>query len=524
MKAVFAPRPKAKTALSESATAQASRRARRKKRLRLTALLFLICLAPSIQLQVKIYRQNLRVTQAALGTVPDLSAQDRLLVLAPHCDDETLGAGGTIAQARRRGIPVRLVFLTNGDGSRSTQIAVNIRQRRLNSFQELAQLRQKETLKAAATLGVATKDVVFLGYPDGGIRELWLRHWTKSDLYRSPYTGADHSPYHNARTKNAAYCGEQVLADIGGALSDFRPTVVITTHPADTHPDHAAAYEFMRAALEVKLKQAKAHSSAANSWASNTELWTFLIHHGVWPVPYGYHPQDALMPPMALIRKGTIWNQAALDEPAQLSKKNALECYPSQLAFTPLYLRSFLRRNEIFGTIESQTAPTRYYISDIVPETHTNDIIHDSTNDSLKYRLWPAADLENISVVFKQNIHNDTKNDILNLRVCTFGKLPSPRLNYRVWLHALSTKRSAVYRVDIYSDRGVWRATAHGAQNTTDLSVQARPDGFDLFLQLIPSNPLGIARGDSLLVSAESFISKSRLDSIPTGTLRVPSS
>ncbi len=232
-----------------------------------------------------------------------MRANDRLLVLSPHCDDETLGAGGTISEARRRGIPVRLVFLTNGDGSRSTQIAVDARERRNNSFQQLAKLRQSETYNAAAALGVDKKDVVFLGYPDGGTKELWLRHWKRDDLYRSPYTGANHAPYDNARTKNAPYCGQQVLQDVEGALRDFRPTVVITTHPADTHPDHQAAYEFARATLE-QLQQKK-----SESWAHKIRLLTFVIHHGVWPAPYGYKPEAALIAARRLNE-----NRLALDE------------------------------------------------------------------------------------------------------------------------------------------------------------------------------------------------------------------
>ena len=43
-------------------------------------------------------------------------AGPRLLVIAPHPDDETVGAGGAIAMARARGWDVTVVFLTCGDG------------------------------------------------------------------------------------------------------------------------------------------------------------------------------------------------------------------------------------------------------------------------------------------------------------------------------------------------------------------------------------------------------------------------
>jgi LmbE family N-acetylglucosaminyl deacetylase len=44
---------------------------------------------------------------------------DRLLVLAAHGDDETLGAGGTIARLTDAGVFVALCVLTNDDGSRA---------------------------------------------------------------------------------------------------------------------------------------------------------------------------------------------------------------------------------------------------------------------------------------------------------------------------------------------------------------------------------------------------------------------
>jgi GlcNAc-PI de-N-acetylase len=42
-------------------------------------------------------------------------AGPRLLVIAPHPDDETVGAGGAIATARERGWNVTVVFVTSGD-------------------------------------------------------------------------------------------------------------------------------------------------------------------------------------------------------------------------------------------------------------------------------------------------------------------------------------------------------------------------------------------------------------------------
>ena len=56
------------------------------------------------------------VDRPAPGQV-QLADTDRVLVLAPHPDDEVLGTGGVLSEAVRRGIPTRVVFLTNGDSN-----------------------------------------------------------------------------------------------------------------------------------------------------------------------------------------------------------------------------------------------------------------------------------------------------------------------------------------------------------------------------------------------------------------------
>ena len=46
-----------------------------------------------------------------------LGPQDRVLILAPHPDDETLCTGGIIQQALALGLPIHVVFLTYGDNN-----------------------------------------------------------------------------------------------------------------------------------------------------------------------------------------------------------------------------------------------------------------------------------------------------------------------------------------------------------------------------------------------------------------------
>src|SRR5690606_34503688 len=116
-----------------------------------------------------------------------------------------------------------------------------------NLFQRIAAMRQREALEACRVLGVPGSDVQFLGYPDGGMRMLWETHWDKTTPYLSPYTKTSQSPYPNSFTPQAKYSGAQVLSDLEKIIAEFRPTLVLTTHPEDTHVDHWAAYAFSAA-------------------------------------------------------------------------------------------------------------------------------------------------------------------------------------------------------------------------------------------------------------------------------------
>lgn len=82
-------------------------------------------------------------------------ATARWLVLAPHADDETLGAGALVAEAAGAGRLAGVVYLTDGAGSHA------------NGGSKLARLRQREARLAVRRLaGRAAPLPVFLGWPD----------------------------------------------------------------------------------------------------------------------------------------------------------------------------------------------------------------------------------------------------------------------------------------------------------------------------------------------------------------------
>lgn len=283
---------------------------------------------------------NFDALQAPLPEMPPFQPNERIFILSPHPDDETLGTGGLIHRARQQGLEVQIGFLTNGDGSRTTQISQVLRGKNEKSLLDIARIRQREALQAAAYLGVEAKDVLFFGFPDGGIRSIWDGDYTALVPYLSPFTGWSHVQYERAYAPHSPYCRAALIENLALAIEDFAPTLVLTTHPRDTHLDHVASYRACEAAI------------ASLPARSRPRLSAFLIHCGIWPVPNGLHPDLPLAPPLHLLRGGTKWFSLTLTPEEIEAKQIALECHATQLGSTPRYLHAFIRKNELFGEIE----------------------------------------------------------------------------------------------------------------------------------------------------------------------------
>jgi LmbE family N-acetylglucosaminyl deacetylase len=152
---------------------------------------------------------------------------ERVLVIAPHPDDESIGCGGAICLHRERADPVRVVFLTSGE-------------RGIEGMppDEVTALREAEAAQALGVLGVDRMD--FLRLPDLGL--------------------ADHL------APGATALRRVLVAD--------PPGLVYLPHPEDAHPDHAAALPLVRAALALV--------GAAAGWPELRayEVWTPMARYG----------------------------------------------------------------------------------------------------------------------------------------------------------------------------------------------------------------------------------------------------
>lgn len=140
------------------------------------------------------------VLKGLLGRGPEVSAglvvhgdapAARVLVLAPHPDDEVVGAGGTLALHLARGNSVLVVYMTDDEAAAGTRV------------------REARALGAAVGL-----DQAFLGGRDGAL---------------APEPG--------------------LVARVAELLTGHAPTQIFVPWPLDAHPDHRATARILAGAL-----------------------------------------------------------------------------------------------------------------------------------------------------------------------------------------------------------------------------------------------------------------------------------
>ena len=163
----------------------------------------------------------------------------RIIVFAPHPDDETLGCGGTIAKKIAEEYEVLIVIMTDGrfllqNGSKTDSYLTP---------EQVKEIRHFEVLKATKILGVPEKNVIFLDFVDGTLKEnektavekviSIVKKFPPSEVY-FPYEKDDHTDHKatnhivrvsleklNLKPKMYKYCIAQKFARLGPFLESF---------------------------------------------------------------------------------------------------------------------------------------------------------------------------------------------------------------------------------------------------------------------------------------------------------------
>ncbi|MGA9341772.1 MAG: PIG-L family deacetylase [Rhodanobacteraceae bacterium] len=148
-------------------------------------------------------------------------ARHRVLVFAPHPDDETIAAGALIQSARRAGAAIRVVFATDGDNNPWPQRWLE-RRWHIGEVERVrwGARRRREAFAAAQMLGLDEESLSFLGWPDQGLTNCLMRDAKAEDEL-----------------------AEQIVA--------FAPSHVVLPTLSDCHPDHSA----LRVMLDLALSR-----------------------------------------------------------------------------------------------------------------------------------------------------------------------------------------------------------------------------------------------------------------------------
>ncbi len=274
------------------------------------------------------------------------SASDRLLVVVPHPDDEVLACGGAILSALEAGASVHIVFLTLGDGFwiDAALLAHHWRPSWEDNL-KLGQRRLREAQNASKSLGLPKENLFFLGYPDRGLMPM-IRLEGSDAVYHSIYTGVDRVPYKEALSPEAQHTLGNLLGDLETVLERVKPTVLLAPSSRDAHPDHQASAELVARTLGSRR---------------DIRRYEWIIHGGLeWPLPKGFHPRLALVPPPR--GRGLSWERLDIDHDQVRTKSQAIGAHHSQVLLMSRYLNSFARRNELFAQVaaeESDEQPTQ---------------------------------------------------------------------------------------------------------------------------------------------------------------------
>ena len=222
-----------------------------------------------------------------LGVLSAATSGQKVLFFSPHADDESIAAGGYIAQSVINGANVTIVMVTDSDA------------------QGIEATRYAEFKKTTGILGVPESNLVFLGFPD-----------SKLDLINQAV----------------------LQAALQQQIDKYHPNIIIYPSPYDYNRDHRA----IGRAIERILKTESGPITAYN-YLVHYEL--------DYPRPRKFAPADNLLPPkrMADVNKECL--SFDLSSSVESCKEKAIFIYQSQLHNPELngLMHAYIRKNEILS-------------------------------------------------------------------------------------------------------------------------------------------------------------------------------
>lgn len=254
----------------------------------------------------------------------------RMLVIAPHQDDEILSSAILIQKYIQSGNEVFIAFVTNGD----------------YEGYDTAVLRYYESSYALDKLGICENHIYYMGYGDTGMQfdhsflyrlfNSERRQICSSLISSETYHPVGKMTVHNMYTgKEADYCRESLLLDLTFLFYDCQPDVLIIPSYFDRHGDHLGCELFIRELMEQE------------------KIDIFLIE-------YFLHTDDDCLWPDRIENRFTcpknipllLWERRLVLPASEEERKKKIECincFKTQLLNDHSgYLHSFAKQEECF--------------------------------------------------------------------------------------------------------------------------------------------------------------------------------
>jgi LmbE family N-acetylglucosaminyl deacetylase len=140
----------------------------------------------------------------------------RIVVFAPHPDDETLGCGGTIVKRLAEGYEVIVVVLTDGRYSFKVVLGIDSDP----TPEELKEIRKDETVRATAILGVPRNNLLFIDFEDDTLAKRQneleqkitdiLKQYAPEEVYFT--YGKDYNYDHQATSRAVKNCVQRLTS------------------------------------------------------------------------------------------------------------------------------------------------------------------------------------------------------------------------------------------------------------------------------------------------------------------------
>lgn len=170
----------------------------------------------------------------------------KVLVLAPHPDDELLLAGALIYTLKKKKYDITVAYLTNGDSSANH-----------------GETRMREAIEALHVLGVKESNIIFMGYGNNWKDGTHLYNIYNNEIATScadkkeTYGLKNHPEYCMQKLGiHHQYTRSNVLEDIESIITDISADTIICVD-FDAHSDHRALSLFFEEAMRDILRRDK---------------------------------------------------------------------------------------------------------------------------------------------------------------------------------------------------------------------------------------------------------------------------